>query len=157
MPRLLQIIKHPNPQLRKISVEIKDGEIKSDKFQSLILDMIKTMKAKDGIGLSAPQIGYNIRLITINTQNGVLIMTNPKITRNSWKKEWFEEGCLSVPGIYGKVKRHKKLNCIYIDKKGQKKKISAKGLLAFVIQHETDHLDGILFIDKAKEISEHSI
>lgn len=119
--------------------------------------MIKTMKAKDGIGLSAPQIGYNIRLITINTQNGVLIMTNPKITRNSWKKEWFEEGCLSVPGIYGKVKRHKKLNCIYIDKKGQKKKISAKGLLAFVIQHETDHLDGILFIDKAKEISEHSI
>ncbi len=79
-------------------------------------------------------------------------MINPKITKKSWAKELNEEGCLSIPDVYGKVKRNKKINCIYFDKRGQKTKIQAEGLLSLVIQHETDHLDGILFIDKAKEI-----
>lgn len=114
--------------------------------------MIKTMKEKDGVGLAAPQIGENIRLIVISIKDGPVCLFNPKITKKSWAKEWNEEGCLSVPGTYGKVKRCKKINCIYFDKDKQKTKIQALGLLSFVIQHEIDHLDGILFIDKAKDI-----
>jgi peptide deformylase len=113
---------------------------------------MKTMKEKDGVGLAAPQVGQNIRLIAVNTKDGVACMINPKITKKSWAKEWSEEGCLSVPGVYGQVKRHKKINCVYLDKNGAKIKIQAEGLMAVVIQHETDHLDGILFIDKAKKL-----
>jgi len=152
MAKILPIIKNPSPLLRKKSEEIDLKKIKANELKELCADMIKTMKEEDGKGLAAPQIGENIRLIVINTKDGVKIMINPKITKKSWTKEWSEEGCLSVPGFYGKVKRNKKINCVYFDKKGQKTKIQAEGLLAFVIQHETDHLDGILFIDKAKEI-----
>lgn len=152
MAKILPIIKNPSPLLREKSEEINLEKIKTNELKELCADMIKTMKEEDGKGLAAPQIGENIRLITINTKDGPKIMINPKITKMSWAKEWSEEGCLSVPGFYGKVRRNKKINCIYFDKKGQKTKIQAQGLLAFVIQHETDHLDGILFIDKAKEI-----
>lgn len=149
---ILPIIIHPNPGLRKKSVKINLDEINKGKFKKFCLDMAVTMREKDGIGLAAPQTGANIRLIVVNTKRGPLCMLNPKIIKKSWLKEWNEEGCLSVPNIFGKVKRHKKLTCVYLDKKGKNKKIQAQGLLAFVIQHEIDHLDGILFIDKAKDI-----
>ena len=152
MAKILPIIKNPSPLLREKSEEIDLKKIKVNEIKELCADMIKTMKEKDGVGLAAPQVGKNIRLIAINIKDGPKIMINPKITKMSWAKEWSEEGCLSVPGFYGKVRRNKKINCIYFDKKAQKTKIQAQGLLAFVIQHETDHLDGILFIDKAKEI-----
>jgi len=152
MAKILPIIKNPSPLLREKSEEIDLKKIKANELKGLCADMIKTMKEKDGVGLAAPQVGKNIRLIAINIKDGPKIMINPKITGKSWAKEWNEEGCLSVPGVYGKVRRNKKINCIYFDKKAQKTKIQAQGLLAFVIQHETDHLDGILFIDKAKEI-----
>jgi len=114
--------------------------------------MARTMKEKDGVGLSAPQIRQNIRLITVNTKEGPVHMINPKIKRKSWKKEWGEEGCLSVPDVFGEVKRNYKITYAYLDKKGQTKKTWATGLMARVIQHEIDHLDGILFIDKTKNI-----
>ena len=152
MAKILPIIKNPSPLLREKSEEIDLKKIKANELKGLCADMIKTMKEKDGVGLAAPQVGKNIRLIAINIKDGPKIMINPKITKKSWAKEWSEEGCLSVPGVYGKVRRNKKINCIYFDKGGQKTKIQAEGLLSFVIQHEIDHLDGILFIDKAKEI-----
>jgi len=152
MAKILPIIKNPSPLLREKSEEIDLKKIKVNELKELCADMIKTMKENDGVGLAAPQVGKSIRLITINTKDEPKIMINPKITGKSWAKEWNEEGCLSVPGVYGKVRRNKKINCIYFDKKAQKTKIQAQGLLAFVIQHEIDHLDGILFIDKAKEI-----
>ena len=152
MAKILPIIKNPSPLLREKSEEIDLKKIKTNELKEICADMIKTMREKDGVGLAAPQIGKNIRLITMNTKDGPKIMINPKITKKSWAKELNEEGCLSVPGVYGKVRRNKKINCIYFDKKAQKTKIQAQGLLAFVIQHEIDHLDGILFIDKAKEI-----
>ena len=152
MAKILPIIKNPSPLLREKSEKIGLEKIKANGLKELCADMIKTMKEKDGVGLAAPQVGKNIRLIAINTKDGPKIMINPKIMNKSWAKEWNEEGCLSVPGVYGKVRRNKKINCVYLDKKGQKTKIQAEGLLAFVIQHETDHLDGILFIDKAKDI-----
>ena len=98
------------------------------------------------------QIGKNVRLAVINTKNGRIFLINPKITKKSLLKEWGEEGCLSVPGVFGQVKRHKKITCEYLDQKSVENAIKAEGLLARVIQHEIDHLDGILFIDKAKNL-----
>ena len=150
MSKTLPIITNPNPILRKKSAEIKQTQKKQ--FQQLCLDMAKTMKEKDGVGLAAPQIGQNIRLIVINAKDGAVCMINPEITKKSLTKEWGEEGCLSVPDVFGKVKRNKKIICKYLDKTGKEKKIEAQGLMARVIQHEIDHLDGVLFIDKARDV-----
>lgn len=152
MSKILKIIIYPNPILMKKSTEIKKSEMNSDKIQNLCSDLIKTMGKNNGVGIAAPQIGKNIKLIVINVKDGIFCMMNPKITKKSWAKEWDEEGCLSVPETYGKVKRHKKIRCIYFDKKGARIKIEAEGLMARIIQHEIDHLNGILFISKAKEI-----
>ncbi len=152
MPKVLPIITIPSPILRKKSTKINYKELKSGNFNDFCKDLIKTMKEKDGIGLAAPQVGKNIRIIVVDTKNGSLCMINPEIIKKSFKKEWGEEGCLSVPGVYGKVKRHQKITCKFINKKGDSEKIDANGLFARVIQHEVDHLDGILFTDKAKKI-----
>jgi peptide deformylase len=138
--------------LRKISREVPVEEIKDKKMREFALDMAKTMKEKDGIGLAAPQTGNNIRLITISAKDGVLVMFNPKIIKKSLLKEWEEEGCLSVPFYFGEVKRPRSVVCVFNGPEGKENKIRASGLLARVIQHEIDHLDGILFIDKAKNI-----
>jgi peptide deformylase len=149
---ILKIITNPNQLLRKKSEKINLREIGSKKFKKFCSAMVETMIKKDGIGLAAPQVGKNIRLIVINTKEEKIIMVNPEILKRSILKEWKEEGCLSVPDIFGLVKRSKKITCLYYDSAGIKKKIKGEGLLARVIQHEVDHLDGILFIDKAKEI-----
>jgi peptide deformylase len=154
MSKLLTIITNPNPLLRKKSKIITADDLKTNELQELVLNMEKTMKERDGVGLAAPQVGKNIRIIVVNTKDGVLAMVNPKILKKSLLKEFGEEGCLSVPGIFGQVKRHKKLTCSYLDKNGTKKTVNAEGLFARVIQHEIDHLDGILFIDKAKDLEE---
>ncbi len=150
MSNLLQIISEPNEILRKKSIEINSNEISN--YKTLFEDMIFTMKKSDGIGLAAPQIAKNIRVIIINTKNGPQTMINPVITSKSILKEWDEEGCLSVPMTFGKVKRHKKIICTFLDPDTSQKQIEAKGLMARVIQHEIDHLDGILFTDTAKNI-----
>jgi len=153
MAKILPIINNPNPILRKKSNEVKESDLKEKKFNQLIEDMLKTMIEKDGAGLAAPQIGQSIRLIVINHNNTLYTMINPKITKKSWAKEIDEEGCLSVLNenneiLYGLVNRHKKVVCHYTDEKGLKKKINAEKLFARIIQHEVDHLDGILFIDR---------
>lgn len=148
MAKVLEIIKEPNEILRKISKEIDEKTINSPDFQLLLKDMALTMKKKDGAGLAAPQIGKNIRVITIGLENDVLHIINPVITKKSWAKEWGEEGCLSVPKFFAQVQRHKKIKCNFLDQSGKKKSLETTGFLARVIQHEIDHLDGILFIDK---------
>lgn len=152
MPKILKIITNPNPILREKSVELEEEKISSKEIKELCLDMAETMIKKDGVGLAAPQIGKNIRLIVINTKDGEIFMINPKIVKKSALKEWGEEGCLSVPDVFGLVKRHKKIHCQYIDLSGKITKMKADDLMARVIQHEIDHLDGVLFIDKAKEV-----
>ncbi|OGF28371.1 peptide deformylase [Candidatus Falkowbacteria bacterium RIFOXYC2_FULL_47_12] len=144
MPKTLNIIIYPDKTLRVKCIEIKKVD---DKIRRLISDMELTMKEKDGVGLAGPQVGQTIRVIIINTKDGPLAMVNPKITKKSWRKESGEEGCLSIPDFYGSVKRHKKINVIYTDKHNKKIKLAAEGLFARVIQHEIDHLNGVLFID----------
>ncbi|MFA5886650.1 MAG: peptide deformylase [Patescibacteria group bacterium] len=153
MPKQLNIITNPHPILRKISAPLSLEIIKSPEFRNLLADMEETVIHKDGAGLAAPQIGQNIRLILVRHENKTIFLINPQITKKSWAREIEEEGCLSVLDekgeiIYAPVERHKKINCIYLDKNGEKKKLMAEKMLARVLQHETDHLDGILFIDK---------
>ncbi len=154
MTKELKIVKNPNPILRKKSSKILSDKIFEDEFKQLCEDMSLTMQEKDGVGLAAPQIGKNIRLIVINSKDGPITIINPKIVKKSFSKEYGEEGCLSVPNVFGKVKRYKKITCSYLNLKNDKKKIKASGLLSRVIQHEIDHLDGILFIDKAIDMKE---
>lgn len=152
MAKVLKIVKIPDEILKRKSSEIKKAELKLPEFRKLCFDMAETMLKKKGVGLAAPQIGENIRLITINIKDGPIIMINPKITNKSLTKEYGEEGCLSIPGVFGQVKRSKKIICKYLDMEGKIKKIAAAGFLARVIQHEIDHLDGILFIEKARDV-----
>ncbi len=157
MPKQLNILTHPNPILRNKSLEIKKEILLDKEMKELLLDMEKTMKEKDGAGLAAPQIGKNIRLIVISHGKKTLFLINPKITKKSWAKKVEEEGCLSVLNkkgeiIYAPVSRHKKISCIYLNEKGNKKTLAAEDMLARVIQHEIDHLDGILFIDRLNQL-----
>lgn len=152
MAKLLDIVINPNEILRKRSQEIDPKELLG--MRDLIADMKLTMVKKDGVGLAAPQIGQNIRMIVVAHKDGVLTLVNPVLRKLSFLNEWGEEGCLSVPNLYGQVKRHRSLVCGYLDEKGNKRTIKANGLFARVLQHEVDHLDGILFIDKAKDVEE---
>jgi len=153
MPKQLKILINPNPILRKVSTPLEPSEIIKPEFKILLADMAETMMSKDGAGLAAPQIGQNIRVVVIHHDKKTIFLINPQITKKSWAREIEEEGCLSVLNdkgeiIYAPVERHKKINCVYFDEQGLKKKIQAEKLLARVIQHELDHLDGVLFIDK---------
>jgi peptide deformylase len=149
---MLKIVINPDPILRQKAQLIPASDIKTQKIQDLIPEMIETMLKSDGVGLAAPQIGESIRLITVNHRKKNIVLVNPEITKKSLLKEWGEEGCLSVPTIYGQVKRYKKITVEYLDAQGQKQTLLAFGMLARIIQHEIDHLDGILFIDKAKSL-----
>jgi len=166
----LKILKYPNQILRQKAKNIKIEDIKNQETQNLIKKMIKTLEKTKGIGLAAPQIGKSIQLILVrvyndtsthinayddifqnsydNLNNKILILINPKITNKSWKKEIKQEGCLSIPRFFGLVKRSKKITLKALNKNGEKMKFKAENLFARIIQHEVDHLDGMLFIDK---------
>ena len=156
MPKNLKIITDPHPKLREVSEEISPEKLKDPKMKDFFNDLEKTMEENDGVGLASPQVEKNIRVIAIKDGDKTLCLINPEITKRSWAKEWGEEGCLSVPDYYGEVQRNKKINCVYRDKKGNKKRMKAEGFPARVIQHEIDHLDGILFTDKAKNLKKSS-
>ena len=149
---MLNIITNPHPTLRKKAKEVNLDEI--PKLQNFISEMEQTMLKQDGIGLAANQVDVLERIITVNTKDGPLALINPKLHRKSFKKEEEEEGCLSVPGVYGIVKRHYKLTAHAYTRDGDRIKLKAKGLMARVLQHEVDHLDGILFIDRIKKITQ---
>jgi peptide deformylase len=149
---ILDIITHPNEILRAENEEISQEQLKTDEFKRFVFDMAETMRKKDGIGLAAPQVGKNIRMCVINTEKGDLVLINPKITGKSFRKDIDEEGCLSIPGVFGTVKRSKKIKVNALNQKGDKINFTASGLFARVIQHEVDHLRGVLFIDKVVEI-----
>lgn len=111
-------------------------------------EMKRIMMEKDGIGLASPQVGEPKRLITVFFDGNPQAFLNPKILRKSRKTEIMEEGCLSFPGLFLKIKRAKEVDMEFVDLVGVKKKMKLEGFSARVFQHEIDHLDGILFIDK---------
>ena len=142
-----RLVIYPDSRLRRIAQPVDMVRLQDKKFQELIVDMAKTMIVKDGIGLAAPQVGRNWRLIVVNTDEGVWPMINPVITKLSSSTSLEEEGCLSLPNVFGKVKRAKSLHCHYLNELGQECNLTAHGALARVNQHKVDHLTGVLFID----------
>ena len=150
MAKILKIVQEGDPVLRKKAELVPNPN--DPKIKELIADMIATMKKVNAVGLAAPQVGYSLRLFTANVEDKIYIFINPEIKDLSDAKIPFEEGCLSVQKIWGPVSRSKKLTIKALDENGQPIKIRAKGLLARVIQHEMDHLDGKLFIDKAEKL-----
>jgi len=145
----MKIIQYPNPILRQKCEKIKNPT--DSAIQQLILDMIKTMRANDGAGLAAPQVGKNIQLCVMEVDNEIFTLINPEIKNLSGKDLFIEEGCLSFPGKFLPIKRCEKIKVKAYDNSGKKQIIRARGLLARVFQHEIDHLNGELFIDKAVE------
>lgn len=165
------IVSEGHPALREMSQEIPLPEITSPKIQGLIADMKKSLASQeDGIGLAAPQIGVPLRIFivskkifsahnpshtTTDTKIDDLVFINPVLTKMSKEKKWMEgEGCLSVRWVYGKVQRSTKVTIRAYDEFGRAFERGAGGLLAHIFQHEVDHLNGILFIDKAKDLEE---
>ena len=123
-----------------------------DALRELIREMFITMNTDQGIGLAAPQVGENIRLFIVKIDDGVeRVFINPLIVGTSEKQCSYEEGCLSIPKMYADVIRPESVTVQYQDINGRRKTIEATGLLARVIQHEYDHLEGILFIDRLSE------
>lgn len=151
MVQVLKIIQEGDPVLRKKAEAVKDP--RAPEIQKLIEDMTLTMKMANGIGLAAPQVGRSLRLFTADVEGEIYVFINPEIKDFGDDKIPFEEGCLSVQKTWGPVVRPKKLTVKAFDENGKPVKIRAKGLLARVIGHEMDHLNGILFIDKAEKLS----
>ena len=146
---LRQILTEPNKILREksLSVENVDKDI-----QILMDDMLETMYAAPGIGLAAIQVGIAKRVIVLDIkqkegQKNPICLVNPEIIEKSKNNSTYEEGCLSVPGQFAEIDRPDKCHVKYLDYYGEKKEIKAEGMLATCIQHEIDHLEGILFID----------
>lgn len=122
-------------------------------LKELATNMLETMYNTNGIGLAAPQIGKTIKLIVIDVEHGKspYIMFNPEIIEKSIQQYKEDEGCLSIPKIYAPVIRHEQITVNYIDEEGQPKTLDANNMLGKCIQHECDHLDGILFIDRLNQ------
>jgi len=124
-----------------------------DNVRQLVREMLQTMYSADGIGLAAPQVAVNKQLIVIDCEpndaaNPPIILINPKITKASSKFCNAEEGCLSIPGVYIEVTRPEAIEVSFKDENGRPRKMKATGLLSRAIQHEMDHLNGVLFVDR---------
>lgn len=142
----LKIIKYPAKILRVKAINIADPL--DVEIQDMVKKMLATVKKENGLGLAAPQIGKSLKLCIINDEGDILVMMNPKIAAFSKSKISMSEGCLSFPGKYREITRPEKVKARYVNEKGEKKKIKATGITARAIQHEIDHLNGILLIDK---------
>lgn len=147
----LTILNYPDPRLHKVAKPVSEV---NNEIRQLIQDMAETMYAAPGIGLAATQVDRHIQLIVIDTskeQDDLQVFINPKIVAKSGHQE-YEEGCLSVPGVYEKVIRAEKITVEALDAQGEKFSLEADGLLAVCIQHEMDHLQGKVFVEYLSQL-----
>jgi peptide deformylase len=163
---LRTIIGPNNPVLRRKAKIVTPAELKAPAFQALIDDMIETMREAPGVGLAAPQVAVSHRLAVIEYAEApenlpedappprpkLYVIINPEIVNPSPEMVEGAEGCLSLPGYAGKVLRHAALTVKALNRHGTPIKIKAHGWLARIFQHEIDHLDGVLFIDRASKV-----
>lgn len=147
---ILNILRYPDPILKKKSEPVTEI---TQEIQRLIDDMAETMYAAPGVGLAAPQVGRSVRVIVIDVNSkeeqkrDLISIINPEIIERSGEIDW-EEGCLSIPDYSADVKRAERVIVSGLDREGKKKIIVGEELLSVVLQHEIDHLDGMLFIDR---------
>src|SRR5512135_331636 len=152
-----EIVTLPQPILRHKARKVSDF---GPEFQELVEDMIETMRQAPGVGLAAPQVDESIRLIVVeygDEENEdippkLYVVANPEITRTSQDTLVGTEGCLSIPGIVGDVERFEAVTVKGLNRQGKPMTVKAKGWLARIFQHEIDHLDGILFVDRAEKV-----
>ena len=154
MPYVREIVQDGHPTLRRVAKKVELKEIDDPLFQQLIDDMFETMYAAPGVGLAAPQVGVSKRLFVVDVhddEHEPAVVINPKIVLAEDEEE-MSEGCLSVVGMVGDIVRFKKVAVTGIDRNGEKIRIEGEGLLAQCMQHEIDHLNGVLYVDKAKNV-----
>jgi peptide deformylase len=155
---LLKILIFPDPRLRTVA---KTVEVVDDSIKKLAQDMLETMYQGSGIGLAATQVNVHKRVIVLDiseSKDEPLILINPEIKKIiDPNKKIFSEGCLSVPGFYEELKRPSSVEISYLDIDGERKLLSANDLLAVVIQHEMDHLDGKMMVDFISNIKREMI
>lgn len=143
---LLKILQYPDERLHTVADRVSEV---TDEIRALVRDMAETMYAAPGIGLAATQVDVHRRVIVIDisdTRDQLLVLINPEITRRSGESD-YEEGCLSVPGVYGKVPRAERVTIEALDRNGKPFTLDADGLLAVCVQHEMDHLLGRVFVE----------
>ena len=154
---LREVVTLPDPVLRRKAFKVTDF---GPELQTLIDDMIETMRAEPGVGLAANQVGVLQRLIVVeygddedeNVPLKLYVVVNPEFSRLSEEMVYGTEGCLSIPGYVGKVERYEALSVKGQNRRGQPITIKAKGWLARIFQHEFDHLNGVLFVDRAEKV-----
>jgi peptide deformylase len=154
MPYIREIIQDGHPTLRKVAKKVDPKEISEPLFQQLIDDMFETMYAAPGVGLAAPQVNVSKRIFVMDVQDDErdpAVVINPKIELAEEEVE-MTEGCLSVLGYVGEITRYNRVAVSGLDRNGDKIRIEGEGLLAQCLQHEIDHLNGVLYVDKAKNI-----
>ena len=144
----------PDPRLKAVSTDVEKVD---DEIRKLVADMLDSMYEADGIGLAAVQIGVPERVIVMDLdqregKKNPRVFINPVITWASEEKAKFEEGCLSVPEIWEEVERAARIKAEYLDRDGNQQLLDADGLLATCLQHEMDHLEGVLFIDHLSKL-----
>lgn len=150
---LLSILRYPDPRLHKVAAKVTRVD---DKIRKLIKDMADTMYAAPGIGLAATQVDVHLRVIVIDvsdTHDQLRVFVNPEIIAASGQSDC-EEGCLSVPGVYEKVMRAGCITVRALDAHGREFDLDADGLLAVCIQHEMDHLEGKVFVEKLSRLKQ---
>ena len=146
---LLTILEFQDPRLRTKAALLTADQVATPAFQQLLDDMFQTMYEAPGIGLAASQVDVHQRFMVIDVseeKQQPLVFINPQITAKAGEQV-YQEGCLSVPGIFADVTRADSISVCYLDRHGQAQELQANGLLAVCIQHEMDHLDGKLFVD----------
>ncbi|WP_282605861.1 peptide deformylase [Pelagibius sp. Alg239-R121] len=156
---LLPIITAPDPRLKQACATVEQVD---DEMRQLLNDMLETMYEAPGIGLAAPQVGALKRAIVVDVsnedeENAPLRMVNPELTWVSDHDASYDEGCLSLPEHYAEVVRPAEIKVSYLDEMGKAQELEAEGLLATCIQHEIDHLDGILFVDHISALKRNMI
>jgi len=169
----IKIVQKGEAVLRQVAEKVPVGEIKTEKIQSILKNMSSALITQDdGVAIAAPQIGLPLRIFVVSRKVEIMlkgleeapeaeqamikdaVYINPEISKVSRKKQIMDEGCLSVRPIFGKVERSEKATVTAYDENGKKFTKGASGLLAQIFQHETDHLNGILFVDKATDLVE---
>lgn len=144
---LLNILQYPDPRLHKVAKPVTEVD---DRIRKLVADMAETMYDAPGIGLAATQIDVHEQVIVMDlseTRDALLVLINPEIIWRSDEQKVYEEGCLSVPGIYDEVERADRVKIRALDAQGERFELEADGLLAVCIQHEMDHLKGRVFVE----------
>ena len=159
---VLPITKMGNPILRKIADPVPVAEISDPQFQNLIDSMLETMDSVGGVGIAAPQVGVSKQLALIkipidnerypnSEQSELIVFINPQVQALTGEVQGFWEGCLSVPGLRGYVERPKKIRVDFLDRLGEPQSVEVNDFLAIVFQHELDHLQGKLYVDKVAQ------